>query len=78
MSKLVIVESPSKATTIQKYLGGDYKILASMGHVRDLPKKKMGVDIEHDFKPEYVEIDGKDELISKLKSAAAGLVIFLR
>ena len=71
MSKLVIVESPSKATTIQKYLGGDYKILASMGHVRDLPKKKMGVDIEHDFKPEYVEIDGKDELISKLKSAAA-------
>ncbi len=71
MSKLVIVESPSKATTIQKYLGGDYKIVASMGHVRDLPKKKMGVDIEHDFKPEYMDIDGKDELIGKLKSAAA-------
>ncbi|WP_418983981.1 toprim domain-containing protein, partial [Agathobaculum sp.] len=54
MSKLVIVESPAKAKTIGKYLGADYVVKASMGHLRDLPKKKMSVDIEHDFKPEYV------------------------
>ncbi|MCX5653559.1 MAG: toprim domain-containing protein, partial [Planctomycetota bacterium] len=50
---LVIVESPAKAKTIEKYLGKDYKVEASMGHVRDLPPKTLGVDIEHDFKPEY-------------------------
>ena len=71
MSKLVIVESPSKAKTIKKYLGGNYEVIASMGHVRDLPKKKMGVDIAHDFKPDYVDIDGKEDLIAKLKNAAA-------
>ena len=54
MSKLVIVESPAKAKTIGKYLGSDYVVKASMGHLRDLPKKKMSIDIEHDFQPEYV------------------------
>ena len=49
---LVIVESPAKARTIEKYLGGDYKVIASMGHLRDLPKSKLGVDIEHGFTPE--------------------------
>lgn len=68
MSKLVIVESPAKAKTIGKYLGADYVVRASMGHLRDLPKKKMSVDIEHDFKPEYVPIEGKDKIISELKS----------
>ena len=56
MSKLVIVESPAKAKTIGKYLGSDYVVKASMGHLRDLPKKKMSIDIEHDFQPEYVPI----------------------
>ncbi len=67
MSKLVIVESPAKAKTIGKYLGSDYVVKASMGHLRDLQKSKMSVDIEHDFKPEYVPIDGKDKIISELK-----------
>lgn len=70
MSKLVIVESPAKAKTIGKYLGNDYVVKASMGHLRDLPKKTMGVDIEHDFKPEYIPIDGKDKIINELKDAA--------
>lgn len=71
MSKLVIVESPAKANTIKKYLGNGYDVIASMGHIRDLPKSKMGVDIEHDFQPQYVEIKGKEDLVKKLKSAAA-------
>lgn len=70
MSKLVIVESPAKAKTIGKYLGVDYTVKASMGHLRDLPKKKMSVDIEHDFKPEYVPIEGKDKIINELREAA--------
>ena len=70
MSKLVIVESPAKANTIKKYLGNGYDVIASMGHIRDLPKSKMGVDIEHDFQPQYVEIKGKEDLVKKLKSAA--------
>lgn len=70
MSKLVIVESPAKANTIQKYLGDDYQVMASMGHVRDLPKSKLGVDVDHDFIPVYENIKGKEELIKKLKSAA--------
>ena len=68
MSKLVIVESPAKAKTIGKYLGPDYVVKASMGHLRDLPKKKMSVDIEHDFKPEYVPIEGKDKIIKEIRS----------
>ena len=67
---LVIVESPAKAKTIEKYLGGDYKVTASMGHLRDLPKSKMGVDIEHGFEPEYIPVRDKSELIGELKKAA--------
>ncbi len=70
MSKLVIVESPAKAKTIQKYLGKDYSVIASMGHVRDLPKSKIGVDFENGFAPMYQEIKGKEELIADLKKQA--------
>ena len=70
MSKLVIVESPAKAKTIKKYLGRGYSVVASMGHVRDLPKTKMGVDFEHDFAPQYINIKGKGKLINELKAAA--------
>ncbi len=56
---LVIVESPSKAKTIGKYLGANYKVIASVGHVRDLPKSKLGIDIENDFEPQYIPIRGK-------------------
>ena len=70
MSKLVIVESPAKAKTIGKYLGTDYVVKASMGHLRDLPRKTMGIDIEHDFRPEYVPIEGKDKIINELREAA--------
>ena len=59
MSKLVIVESPAKAKTIQKYLGEGYDVVASMGHIRDLPKSKLGIDVEHGFQPDYVEIRGQ-------------------
>ena len=69
-SNLVIVESPAKAKTIGKYLGPDYKVLASMGHVRDLPKSKIGVDIDHDFTPDYQPIQGKEDTIRELKKAA--------
>ena len=71
MSKLVIVESPAKAKTIQKYLGPGYEVMASMGHIRDLPKTLLGVDIEHGFKPRYMDIPGKTALIRQLKNAAA-------
>lgn len=71
MSKLVIVESPSKAKTIKKYLGSGFEVMASKGHVRDLPKSKLGIDVEHDFKPQYVNMADKRELISGLKKAAA-------
>ena len=67
---LVIVESPAKASTIGKFLGSNYKIEASMGHIRDLPKSQMGIDIEHDFEPRYITIRGKGELLSKLKREA--------
>ena len=67
---LVIVESPAKAKTISKYLGKNYTVEASMGHVRDLPKSKLGVDIEDNFNPKYITIRGKGELITKLKKAA--------
>ena len=69
-TNLVIVESPSKAKTIGKYLGPDYRVEACMGHLRDLPKSTMGVDIEHDFTPEYVPMKGKETLISELRSAS--------
>ena len=67
---LVIVESPSKAKTIGKYLGPSYKVVASVGHVRDLPKSKLGIDIENDFEPEYIAIRGKGDLIKELKKEA--------
>ena len=70
MSKLVIVESPAKAHTIQKYLGPDYEVMASMGHVRDLPASRMSVDVKNDFAPNYENIKGKGELIKKLCSEA--------
>ena len=68
--KLVIVESPAKANTISKFLGRGYKILASVGHVRDLPKSRIGVDIDNDFTPKYITIRGKGEVIAKLKKEA--------
>ena len=68
--KLIIVESPAKANTIKKFLGGSTKVVASMGHVRDLPKSKLGVDIENDFEPEYINIRGKGDLIKSLKKDA--------
>ena len=69
-SNLVIVESPSKAKTIGKYLGPDYTVKASMGHLRDLPKSTMGVDLESDFTPHYIPVKGKEDLIKELKTAA--------
>ena len=71
MSKLVIVESPSKAKTIQKYLGKGYEVVASNGHVRDLPKARLSVDVKNDFKPKYSIIKGKEKLVKELKEAAA-------
>ena len=68
--KLIIVESPAKANTIKKFLGGSTKVVASMGHIRDLPKSKMGVDIDGDFEPEYINIRGKGDLIKSLKKDA--------
>ena len=70
MSKLLIVESPAKAGTIKKYLGKDYDIVASMGHVRDLPKSTLGVDTENNFEPKYIPIKGKQPLIKELKTSA--------
>src|SRR5688572_28447792 len=67
---LVIVESPAKATTINKYLGQDYVVKASLGHVKDLPKSKLGVDPDNDFQPVYEQIKGKEKVIKELKTAA--------
>ena len=72
-SNLVIVESPSKAKTIGKYLGPDYAVKASMGHLRDLPKSTMGVDLEGDFTPRYIPVKGKEDLIKELKTASASV-----
>ena len=69
-NKLLIVESPAKAETIQKYLGKNFKVVASMGHVIDLPKSKLGVDVEHSFEPKYITIRGKGELLASLKREA--------
>ena len=70
MSKLVIVESPAKAKTIGKYLGSDYEVTASMGHIRDLPASQLGIDVEHGYTPQYISIKGKEKLIKELKSKA--------
>ncbi len=69
--KLIIVESPAKANTIKKFLGGSTKVVASMGHIRDLPKSKLGVDLENNFEPEYINIRGKGDLIKSLKKDAS-------
>ncbi len=69
-TSLVIVESPAKAKTIGKYLGRGYRVKATVGHVRDLPEKKMGIDIENGFEPDYVTIPGKEKTVAELKSAA--------
>ena len=68
--KLIIVESPAKANTIKKFLGGSTKVVASMGHIRDLPKSKLGINVENDFEPEYINIRGKGDLIKSLKKDA--------
>ena len=68
--RLIIVESPAKANTIKKFLGGNTKVIASMGHIRDLPKSKLGVDVDNNFEPEYINIRGKGDLISTLKKEA--------
>lgn len=70
MSQLVIVESPAKAKTIQKYLGDGFEVIASMGHIRDLPKSKLSVDIENNFTPTYIEMKGKEDVIKELKKRA--------
>lgn len=70
MSNLIIVESPKKVTTIKRYLKGDYDVIASMGHLRDLPKSKMGVDLEHNFEPQYIPIKGKEVIIKDIKKKA--------
>ena len=64
---LVIVESPTKVKTIKKFLGRNYQVMASQGHVRDLPKSQLGIDIEHDFEPKYITIRGKGELLAALR-----------
>ena len=68
--KLVIVESPSKAKTIEKILGRNYEVVASYGHVIDLPKTKIGIDVENNFEPQYKVIKGKGEILKKLKEKA--------
>ena len=68
-NKLIIVESPAKVHTIKKFLGSGYDVIASAGHIRDLPKSRLGVDIEHDFEPEYITIRGKGEIMAELKKA---------
>ena len=64
---LVIVESPAKVKTVKKFLGTNYEVLASNGHVRDLPKSSLGIDVEHDYEPHYITIRGKGELLAKLR-----------
>ena len=68
---LLVVESPSKAKIISKYLGSRYKVIASVGHVRDLPKSRLGVNIEDNFEPEYINIRGKGDTIKEIKKEAA-------
>ena len=70
MANLVIIESPTKATNLKSYLGSNYKVMASVGHVRDLPKSSLGVDVEHEFEPHFINIRGKGELIKELQKEA--------
>lgn len=66
---LVIVESPAKAKTIKKFLGSNYEVIASNGHVRDLPKSQMGIDVDNDFEPKYITIRGKGDILAALRKA---------
>ena len=78
MSYLVIVESPSKAATIKSYLGSNYKVVASKGHIRDLPKSTLGIDLEHGFEPHYINIRGRGDVITQLRrEAKAAKEVFL-
>jgi DNA topoisomerase-1 len=70
MANLVIVESPAKANTIKGYLGSNYKVIASKGHIRDLPKSTLGIDVENNFEPHYINIRGKGDVIKELKKEA--------
>ncbi|MBO5521560.1 MAG: type I DNA topoisomerase, partial [Eubacterium sp.] len=70
-NNLVIVESPTKVKTVKKFLGSGYEVLASNGHVRDLPKSSLGIDVEHGFEPKYITIRGKGDLVASLRKAAA-------
>lgn len=74
---LVIVESPAKAKTIEKYLGSDFEVLSSMGHIRDLPKSGIGIDIEHKFTPTYAISPDKTKVVSALRKAAKGKEVWL-
>lgn len=67
---LVVVESPAKAKTLEKILGKDYKVLASVGHVRDLPKGRIAIDIDNDFEPDYIQVRGKADVVRSLKNAS--------
>ena len=75
---LVVVESPAKAKTINKYLGRDYKVVASMGHIRDLPKSKLGVDVDNDFAETYESLASRKKVIKELKDAAKDATGHLR
>ena len=78
MSNLVIVESPNKIAAVKKYLGSNYKVIASVGHVRDLPKSDLGIDIENGFEPHYINIRGKGDVIKEIrKEAKAAKKVFL-
>jgi len=78
MSNLVIMESPNKIAAVKKYLGSNYKVIASVGHVRDLPKSTLGVDIENGFEPHYINIRGKGDIIKEIrKEAKAAKKVFL-
>ena len=71
MADLIIVESPTKVRTIKRYLSGNYEVVASMGHLRDLPKSKLGVAVDDHFKPTYITIKGKGALLSEIRKEAA-------
>ncbi len=70
---LIVVESPAKVKTIQKFLGGDYVIKASVGHIKDLPEGELGVDLQRDFQPKYITIPGKGKVLRELKKASKGV-----
>ncbi|MBA7681254.1 DNA topoisomerase 1 [subsurface metagenome] len=75
--KLIIVESPRKSRTLKQFLGTDYQFAATLGHIRDLPQKKLGVDIEKDFRPKYVTIPGKRKTIKNLKEQLIRIRVIL-